>query len=187
MTVGFNKVRGIIEALVFASSEPVRLREIAEILGIHEYTVRDLLDDLMSEYSQNQRGIQITQVAGGYQFATNPAYADFIKKMKKTPRHTPLSQAALETLAIIAYKQPVTRAEIEALRGVSVDSSLNTLLERGLIEEKGRKDGPGRPILYATTGNFLKYFGLTDLSELPAIEDWTVAGVAVESIMNIDH
>ncbi len=185
--MGFNKVRGIIEALVFASSEPVRLREIAEILGIHEYTVRDLLDDLMSEYSQNQRGIQITQVAGGYQFATNPAYADFIKKMKKTPRHTPLSQAALETLAIIAYKQPVTRAEIEALRGVSVDSSLNTLLERGLIEEKGRKDGPGRPILYATTGNFLKYFGLNDLSELPAIEDWTVAGVAVESIMNIDH
>ncbi|NLZ43807.1 MAG: SMC-Scp complex subunit ScpB, partial [Clostridia bacterium] len=101
--------------------------------------------------------------------------------------YTPLSQAALETLAIIAYKQPVTRAEIEALRGVSVDSSINTLLERGLIEEKGRKDGPGRPILYATTGNFLKYFGLNDLSELPAIEDLTIPGTAVESIMNIDH
>ncbi len=185
--MGFNKVRGIIEALVFASSEPVRLREIAGILGINEHTVRNLLDDLMNEYREKQRGIQITQVAGGYQFVTNPEYADFIKKMKKIPRYTPLSQAALETLAIIAYKQPVTRAEIEALRGVSVDSSINTLLERGLIEEKGRKDGPGRPILYATTGNFLKYFGLNDLSELPAIEDLTIPGTAVESIMNIDH
>lgn len=185
--MGFNKVRGIIEALVFASSEPVRLREIAGILGINEHTVRDLLNDLMNEYREKQRGIQITQVAGGYQFVTNPEYADFIKKMKKIPRYTPLSQAALETLAIIAYKQPVTRAEIEALRGVSVDSSINTLLERGLIEEKGRKDGPGRPILYATTGNFLKYFGLNDLSELPAIEDLTIPGAAVESIMNIEQ
>src|SRR5690554_6108128 len=173
MTVGFNKVRGIIEALVFASSEPVRLREIAEILGIHEYTVRDLLDDLMSEYSQNQRGIQITQVAGGYQFATNPAYADFIKKMKKTPRPSPLSQAALETLAIIAYKQPITRAEIEALRGVRVESSLATLIEKGLIQEAGRKDAPGRPILYTTTGRFLLYFGLNSLDALPKIDEWS--------------
>ena len=185
--MGFSQVRGIIEALGFASSDPVLRRLIAVILGINEHTARDLLDDLINEYRQNQRGIQITQVAGGYQFATNPAYADYIKKLKKIPRQTPLSQAALETLAIIAYKQPVTRAEIEALRGVSVDSSINTLLERGLIEEKGRKDGPGRPILYATTGDFLKYFGLNDLSELPPIEEWSAAGTAIESIMNIEH
>lgn len=183
--MGFNKVRGIIEALVFASSEPVRLREVAEILGIHEHTVRELLDDLINDYLQKRRGIQIVQIAGGYQFVTNPEYTDFIKKMKKTPRHTPLSQAALETLAIIAYRQPVTRAEIEALRGVSVDSSLSTLLERGLIEEKGRKDGPGRPILYATSGSFLKHFGLNDLSELPAMDD-QIDDTAAELIINAE-
>ena len=88
------------------------------------------------------------------------------------PRQSPLSQAALETLAIIAYKQPITRAEIETIRGVRVDSSLSTLLERGLIEEAGRKDGPGRPILYRTTKDFLKYFGLKNLDELPIVDDW---------------
>jgi len=96
-----------------------------------------------------------------------------VEKLHQTPRNVGLSPAAIETLAIIAYKQPITRAEIEALRGVRVDSAITTLLERGLIREAGRKDAPGRPILYGTTQKFLQYFGLNDLRELPALEDWT--------------
>lgn len=180
-----SQAKGIIEALVFASSEPVQLREIAGILKIHEHTAGDLVDDLVEEYKKNRRGIQIVQVAGGYHYVTNPDYADFVRKMKKTPRHSPLSQAALETLAIIAYKQPVTRAEIESLRGVKVDSSLNTLLERGLIAEKGRKEGPGRPILYVTSGYFLRHFGLNDLNELPKMDDET-DNLSTEVIVNAE-
>lgn len=180
-----SQAKGIIEALVFASSEPVQLREIAGILKIHEHTAGELVDDLVEEYKKNRRGIQIVQVAGGYHYVTNPDYADFVRKMKKTPRHSPLSQAALETLAIIAYKQPVTRAEIESLRGVKVDSSLNTLLERGLIAEKGRKEGPGRPILYVTSGYFLRHFGLNDLNELPKMDDET-DNLSTEVIVNAE-
>jgi len=183
--VRLSQAKGIIEALVFASSEPVQLREIAGILKIHEHTAGELVDDLVEEYKKNRRGIQIVQVAGGYHYVTNPDYADFVRKMKKTPRHSPLSQAALETLAIIAYKQPVTRAEIESLRGVKVDSSLNTLLERGLIAEKGRKEGPGRPILYVTSGYFLRHFGLNDLNELPKMDDET-DNLSTEVIVNAE-
>jgi len=171
--LNLNKARAVIEALVFASSEPIRLREIAEITGIHEHTVKQLLSDLIAEYNQETKGIRIVEVAQGYQFMTNPACADYVEKLHQTPRNVGLSPAAIETLAIIAYKQPITRAEIEALRGVRVDSAITTLLERGLIREAGRKDAPGRPILYGTTQKFLQYFGLNDLRELPAFEDWT--------------
>ncbi len=180
-----GKIKGIIEALIFASSEPVSLREIAEILKIHEATAGELVEELKEEYEKNRRGIQIVQVAGGYHFVTNPDYAEFVRKMKKVPRQAPLSQAALETLAVIAYKQPVTRAEIEALRGVKVESSLNTLLERGLIEEKGRKEGPGRPILYVTSSYFLRHFGLNDLNELPKVED-PADNLSTEVIINAE-
>ncbi len=164
--------KAVIESLVFASSSPVTLKEMAEILGINKETVKKIVEDLMKEYTEQNRGIQIIEVAQGYHFATNPEYADYVEKLKKVPRHPPLSQAALETLAIIAYKQPITRAEIEMLRGVRVDSSLATLQERGLIQEAGRKDGPGRPILYVTTNKFLRYFGLKDLNDLPVMDDW---------------
>jgi segregation and condensation protein B len=163
----------VIEALIFASSEPLKGKEIASILGLTEETVKELIRDLQQEYQDKRRGIQIIEVAEGYQFLTNPEYASYVEKLKKVPRQPTLSQAALETLAIIAYKQPITRAEIETLRGVRVDSSLSTLLERGLIQEAGRKDGPGRPILYVTTTAFLKYFGLKTLDELPMVDDWS--------------
>jgi segregation and condensation protein B len=171
--MNLTKVKAVIEALVFASSEPVSLKDLAEITQLHEHTVKQLVYDLIAEYKREQRGIQIKEIAGGYQFVTNAEYADYIEKLKKVPRPNPLSQAALETLAIIAYKQPITRAEIEALRGVRVESSLATLLERSLIQEAGRKDTPGRPILYTTTTRFLSYFGLNTLDALPKIEEWT--------------
>lgn len=163
----------VIEALIFASSEPLKVKEIAGILGLAEETVRELIRELQQEYQEKRRGIQILEVAGGYQFLTNPDCAPYVEKLKKVPRQPTLSQAALETLAIIAYKQPITRAEIETLRGVRVDSSITTLLERGLIQEAGRKDGPGRPILYVTTNDFLKYFGLKSLDDLPLVDDWS--------------
>lgn len=167
------KARAVIEALVFASSEPIQLKEIAEITAIQEHTVKQLLQDIIDEYHRSRRGIQIIEVAKGYQFVTHPECADYIERMHQTPRNVSLSPAAIETLAIIVYKQPITRAEIEELRGVRVDSAITTLLERGLIKEVGRKDAPGRPILYGTTSKFLQYFGLNDLRELPSLDDWT--------------
>lgn len=164
--------RAAIEALVFASSEPLGTKTMAELIEINEHTVRQILSDLMEEYRVSKRGIQIIEVAGGYQFVTHPECASFVEKLYKTPRSTGLSQAAIETMAIIAYKQPITKAEIESLRGVNVDSALATLVEKRLIEEAGRKEAPGRPILYRTTRQFLQYFGLKNLSELPPIPDW---------------
>ncbi|NLY90438.1 MAG: SMC-Scp complex subunit ScpB [Firmicutes bacterium] len=170
--MSWRQAKAVLEALIFASSEPVTVKEMSIITELNEETVRILLFELAQEYNDQQRGIQLMEVAGGYQLVTKPEMAVYLEKLKKVPRQVPLSQAALETLAIIAYKQPITRAEIETIRGVRVDSSLTTLLEKGLIEETGRKEGPGRPILYGTTKEFLKYFGLNSLDELPIVDDW---------------
>lgn len=164
--------RAIIEALIFASSEPITVKTIAEIVGISDHTVKQIITDLIEEYQNNKRGIQIYEVANGFQFCTHPECASYLEKLQKIPRNVGLSQASIETLAIVAYKQPITKAEIEALRGVSVESSIATLLDKGLIEEAGRRDSPGRPIMYRTTKQFLKYFGLNSLSDLPKIPEW---------------
>lgn len=171
---GVNLVlaRAGIEALIFAAMEPVTAKTISEALGLAEHTVRQLVMDLMDEYRQAKRGIQIVEAAGGYVFLTHPECASFVEKLQRTPRSAPLSQAALETLAVVAYRQPITRAEIENLRGVRVDSALATLTEKNLVEEVGRRDAPGRPILYGTTRSFLRYFGLRDLTDLPSPEEW---------------
>jgi segregation and condensation protein B len=164
--------RAIIESLIFASSEPITGKTIAEIVGISEHTVKQIISDLIEEYQNQKRGIQIIEVANGFQFCTHPECASYLEKLQKIPRNVGLSQASIETLAIIAYKQPITKAEIEALRGVSVESAITTLVDKGLIEEAGRKDSPGRPIMYRTTKQFLKYFGLNTLNELPKIPEW---------------
>jgi segregation and condensation protein B len=164
--------RAIIESLIFASSEPITGKTIGEIVGISEHTVKQIISDLIEEYKHNKRGVQIKEVANGFQFCTHPECAPYIAKLQKVPRNVGLSQAAIETLAIVAYKQPITKAEIEALRGVSAESAITTLVDKGLVEEAGRKDSPGRPIMYRTTKEFLKYFGLNDLNELPAIPEW---------------
>lgn len=166
------QAKAIIEAVIFAVSEPVDSKIIAEILGITEHTVKQIIADLIDDYRREGRGIQIRQVANGYQFCTHPECAPYLEKLQKTPRNVGLTQAAVETLAIIAYKQPITRGEIEALRGVSVESPLNTLIAKELVEEAGRKDVPGKPILYRTTSKFLEYFGLRNLSELPPVPEW---------------
>jgi segregation and condensation protein B len=168
--------RATVEALIFAASEPLPGKSIAEIIGVEEPTVIRIIDDLIDLYIRENRGIQIHRIAGGYQFRTNPECGPYVEKLQKAPRNVGLSQAAVETLAIIAYKQPVTRAEIEALRGVTVERPLNTLLEKELVEEAGRKEVPGRPILYRTTPKFLNHFGLNSLNDLPAIPEWIDPG-----------
>jgi segregation and condensation protein B len=166
----YDHVKRIIEGLLFIAGEPLSAKKLSEMLEMDEENVLLLLGRLMDEYHKSERGITITAVAGGYQFCTRPEIAPYIEKMYK-PQASALSPAALETLSIIAFKQPVTRLEIEMIRGVKIDSALHTLLERKLIKEVGRKDGLGRPILYGTTSEFLRQFGLKDLGDLPPLPE----------------
>ena len=165
-----GKIKRIIEALLFVSEEPLSLDALKEITDIKEgRLLRELVEELNQEYKSEGRSFGIRNIAGGYQIYTYPEYAPWIKGMFKSKRETRLSIPALETLAIIAYRQPITRLEVEFIRGVNVEGVLNTLLERGLIKTMGKKDVVGRPIIYGTTKLFLKHFGLNNLDELP---DW---------------
>ncbi len=170
-------VKEIIEALIFASDEPLTLKDIITIFGtlddterprrINEDTVLDHIQKLNEEYEQTGRPFRVVKIAGGYQFATQPRFSVWLGKMLKEKSKRKLSISALESLAVIAYKQPVTKPEIEAIRGVNADYVLRTLLERNLVTIVGRAASPGRPLLYGTTKEFLKHFGINDLSELP--------------------
>jgi len=145
---------------------------------LKEVTKKDLqrlIAEMMAEYSLPQRGITLVEVAEGYQFRTRPEYADWVKKLKKTKPFA-LSQPALETLAIIAYKQPIVRSEVERIRGVDAGGVLHTLLEKKLIKILGRKDVPGKPLVYGTSRRFLEMFGLKDLSSLPTLKDLALLG-----------
>lgn len=167
----------VVEALIFASDESLSLREIVNILKMSEEThlrirmneddVLSVIRELNSEYVASNRSFRIIQSAGGFQFATLPDFATWLGLMVKEKAKRKLSQSALETLAVIAYKQPVTKPEIEAIRGVNVDYMISTLLERDLITIVGRSASPGRPLLYGTTLTFLKHFGINDLIDLP--------------------
>lgn len=157
--------KAALEAVLFAAPVPLSVSRLAEILKIDREQVRQALSELQADYGPD-RGIHLVEVAGGFQLRTRPEHAAQVS-MLSLPRPAGLSRPALETLAIIAYRQPVTRAEIEAIRGVKADSVLETLLSRRLIREAGRREGPGRPVLFCTTREFLLYFGLKDLKELP--------------------
>ncbi len=167
----------ILESLLFAAGdEGLTLKDIAKIMEIEEFQAKDIIEDLKKEYERKERGITIIELAGTYQLATKKENSAYLKRLVESPANTNLSQASLETLTIIAYKQPITRAEIEEIRGVKTERPLQTLLARGLIREVDRMDGPGRAILYGTTKEFLDYFGLKDINELPPLpeetEDW---------------
>ena len=159
--------RAALEAVLFMAAEPIPAAEIAEILEVTPADAQQIAADLAEHYADS--GIQITRVAGGYQVCTRPQYGPFVAKIHK-PERFRLSRAALETLAIVAYKQPITRPEIEAIRGVNSDSPVDTLSQYELIREAGRKDAPGRPVLYRTTDNFLGHFGLDSVEDLPRID-----------------
>jgi segregation and condensation protein B len=164
--------RPLVEAFLFVSGEPVAPAELAASLGVEAAVVEEFLEDLVNIYARRpESGLQIVRIAGGYQMATRPAYGTDLARLLASPDRARFSRAALETLAIIAYRQPVTQMEIEAVRGVAVDSVLKTLIDRRMIAEAGRKAAPGRPILYGTTPEFLHYFGMAALDDLPPLED----------------
>jgi segregation and condensation protein B len=164
-------VRAIIEALLFVSEVPLGLAKIKEILSMYTHgEITEALEDLRREYSGDGHGFMVTEVARGYQLRTKPEYGGWVRRLNKiTP--TRLSRAALETLAIVAYKQPILRSEIEAIRGVDVGGVLHLLQEKSLIKIMGRKNVPGRPFLYGTTQRFLEVFSLQDLASLPSLKE----------------
>lgn len=163
----------ILESLLFAAGdEGLSLKQIAEVLEVDEMKAQEIIEDLRLEYSKNDnRGIMLIELAGTYQLATKKENAIYLRKLVDSPNTSTLSQAALETLAIIAYKQPITRAEIEEIRGVKTERPLHTLMAKALIKEIGRADGAGRAYLYGTTEEFLDYFGLKSLDELPKLPE----------------
>lgn len=161
----------IVEALLFASDQPLPLTRLCELTGADQDEIRTAITTLNQAYVDTNRAFRITRVAHGYQLYTLPEYANWIRKLYQHQRVQRLSPAALEVLAIIAYRQPVTKPEIEKLRGVDCSASLLTLLERGLVATAGRAHRPGNPFLYRTTREFLRYFGLDSLDELPSLED----------------
>jgi len=158
----------IIEAILFVLSQPVALKRLQEVLeALDAATIRRLIQTLNDEYLTSGRAFCIQEVAGGYQLVTHQQLAPWIRRTLQTHKPDAVSTAALETLAIIAYRQPITKAEIEAIRGVDVTASLETLVERRFVRAAGRKDSPGRPFLYGTTTEFLRHFGLKSIEALP--------------------
>ncbi len=171
-----KELKRIIEAILFTSHNPVLIEEIRNVVPeVDPRNIKDAVAELQSELDSAGRGVCVNAVAGGYQMCTKPELSGWIKKFHQVERKEKLSRAALETLAIIAYKQPVIRSEIEAIRGVGVDYIMKKLLENELIRVMGRKKSVGAPLIYGTTDKFLSYFGLGSLAELPGVEELEVA------------
>ncbi|CAN5202566.1 SMC-Scp complex subunit ScpB [soil metagenome] len=162
----------IVEALIFVADEPISVKVLAEVLEEEKETIDSAIEELKSEFERREGGLQLREIAGGWQISTRTEFHEEIRKFLKTRPNAKLSLAALETLAVIAYKQPATIPEILEIRGVQSASSIKTLLDKRLIVSKGRKETVGRPMQYGTSRDFLIQFGLKDLSELPSIEDF---------------
>ncbi len=166
-----SEKKSALEAFLFLSGEPVTFSAVKDVIELPESEIKRLFDELIIEYRERNKGLLVVEIANGYQMVTNPECEERVKKFRSTHISSRLSMPSLETLAIIAYKQPTIRAEIEQIRGVNSDSAIRTLLEKRLVKIMGRKEVPGRPFLYGTTREFLQYFGLKDLTELPTLKD----------------
>lgn len=176
-----TQAKNIIEAMLFVSDKPLFVNEIKNVIeDIDAKEVKDVISELAKEYDDTQRAFRIKEIAGGYQIVTDTVFAPWLQKLYKTSGADRLRGPSLETLAIIAYKQPVTKPEIEVIRGVNVDGVLKTLIEKNLIRIAGRKETIGRPILYGTTSEFLQYFGLNSLDELPRLEEFNITEKDIE-------
>jgi segregation and condensation protein B len=170
-----DQLKYILEALLFASDKPLSAEELREAFteNISLEEIRQSAELLKADYQAQGRGFQLAEIAGGYQLVTDPRFASYLKQFYQEREKKKLSQATLETLSIVAYRQPVTRADIEFIRGVNVDGALGTLLEKELVKVVGRKEVPGRPMLYGTTDRFLEHFGLNSVKDLPALPEFT--------------
>jgi segregation and condensation protein B len=183
-----RELKGILEAVLFVSPEPMPVARLMSILGTVSRTeVVQALELLAHDLDQDGRGIQLVQIAGGYRLVTKQEYGPWLKRMDKAKAAQKLSRSALESLAIIAYKQPLVRAEIEEIRGVETSGVLRTLCERKLVRIVGRKDVPGRPIMYGTTKFFLEHFGLQDLSQLPPLREFKELGDSEQALLPIEE
>lgn len=188
-TVDTIKLKGIIEGLLFASGdEGLTINQLSKIAEVDTRTVTYILEELSFDYEHDERGMMILQSNEVYHLTTKPEHNEYYKRYIENPRSSRMSQASLETLAIIAYQQPITKAEIEEIRGVNSDYAVQTLVARSLVESVGRKDTIGRPILYGTTKEFLTYFGLTSLDDLPPLpKDITEEEVIDEANLFFDE
>ena len=166
-----SQLEAVVESLLFISGEAVSLKAIADTIEMDRATSKAIMESLAAQYEKEQRGIRIVEVDGSYQMCTAADCFSYIRNMYKSPQRQGLTQALLETLAIIAYKQPITKGHIEEIRGVSAEHAVNKLVEKKLVCEVGRMDAPGKPILFGTTDDFLRYFGFTSLRELPPLEE----------------
>lgn len=165
-----SNIKSAIESMLFVSGEPLSLRDLSNNLEIKDNIIEEIIKEMMNEYEEKSRGIRLISINGAYQLVTKSENSDYIQKLlKKNKRHS-LSQASIESLAIIAYKQPITRIDIDEIRGVKSESAIQKLVEKGLIKDIGRLEVPGRPILYGTTDEFLRQFGLETLKELPSLD-----------------
>ena len=181
-------LKGILEALLFVSGDPIPITRFLALLGaVTKQQVEQALTSLRLDYEQESRGLQLTEVAGGYRIMTKPEFAPWLKRLEKVKAPSKLSRSALESLAIIAYKQPIVRAEVEQIRGVETSGVIRTLLERKLVRIVGRKEEPGRPIMYGTTKFFLEHFGLRDLSQLPPLREFKELGESEQAMLPIDE
>lgn len=178
-----NVYLSAIESLLFVSGEPLKLSHIAGIIECDDKYTKDLLKELNLRYEEECRGIKLVCINNEYQLATKPENSQYIQKLLRTNIRQTLSQASLETLAIIAYKQPITRIDIDEIRGVKSDSAIVNLIQKNLIRETGRLEAPGRPFLYSTTDEFLRHFGLESLKEMPSISE-IVQGYDQEDLFN---
>lgn len=184
-----NELKKIIEALIFSADQPMPEYMVSNILGntAGDADLEVLIKEIAGDYDRREGPIELRFVAGGWQFATRKEYGTWVRKLYKDKTTLKLSNSALETLAVVAYKQPITRSEAEEVRGVEVSGVLETLLERKLVRIVGRKETVGRPLLYGTTQEFLKHFGLTHLSELPSIEELTPPENAAPETQGVEN
>ena len=169
MEESVKKTEAAIEAILFSMGDAVELKDLADVLQIDGKTVQKILDDMMVRYEEEDRGIKIVKLENAYQLCTKNEYYDILSSLVNIPKKHSLTDSLMETLSIVAYKQPVTRQEIEAIRGVSCVHAINRLVEYNLITEVGRLDAVGRPILFGTTEDFLRCFGVSSMDELPSI------------------
>lgn len=182
-----DNLKSAIEALIFASDKPITFEQLKKVLGnLDNVSINKVIEELKTEYEVQNRGMRIIEIAGGFAMITCTAFSPFLKKLYKNRYSDKLSRPALESLAIIAYKQPLTKSEIESLRNVNVDGVMKSLLDKNLIRICGRKKVPGRPFVFGTTRQFLEHFGLKSLQDLPKIDDFAVLAQQKEEQDNIE-
>ncbi len=178
--MNLNEAQAAIEAILFSLGNAVSLTKLAEIIELDKDTTRKVIHQMMDAYMEHQRGIQIIELDGAYQLCTKKEYYEYIKRATNKTIKFELTDVVIETLSIIAYKQPITKLHIEKIRGVKSDHAVNKLVDFGLVEEKGRMDTPGRPILFGTTEAFLRNFGLSNMEDLPVIREEDLASIKNE-------